>query len=235
MTFAQIRTQFITLSGRSDFEDTAGSQAEFFIKAGYDYLASLLSLPGMYTKRTTTLLSNINTFSSVDDRAIKSVYVIDGDNVVKLNKLTMEEFMQTYGNSTHTNSKGKPIDYTIDMPGPGDSNSLDTTSLRVIVGPRPDKTYMIEYIALPFDRFYDLSGSTQWQETKSNWLATNYPDLVIQAALYKLEVFYRNVEGAKGWLDGITEAVKHIDFDKVETELADVSTMTEQYKLDRSL
>ena len=222
MTFAEIRTEFIKLSGRGDFADAAGSDAEFFIKAGYDYLSSLVPTVNKYGDIVNTQTAGSVTLTLNESRAIKQLYRHDGSLRVKLTKITYEEFLAKFGGN---DSSGVPSYWAPFTKANGNCAKL---------GPKPAADTTITAVTLKYDRFRD-STPADWAETESTWLSINYPDLIIQACLYKLEIFYRNMEGAKGWLEGIKEGIRGIDFDIVETEMSDVSTMTEQYKLDRRL
>ena len=223
MTFADIRTKFIEMSGRGDFPDSAGSKAEFFIKAGYDYLSSLVPRTNWYSEVQHTNGAGKYQIDVSEARAVKTVHWSDNGTYVPLTKITNDEFKALYNDNQTT---GTPVNWS-----PWFSKG-DVEGTGIMIGPMPEGQQDFVIVILPFDRFH---SSTDWAEAGKSWLSNNYPDLIIQAALYKLETFYRNIEGAKGWNEGLKEAVRQIDFDIVEQETAEVSTMTEQYKLDRRL
>jgi len=223
MTFADLRTKFIEISGRGDFEDTSGDRSEFFIKAGYDYLSSLVPVSNMYRYETISNQAGKDALSAPMARAVKSVYWFDGTSYIKLTKLTSDEFVALYQANQEESTPAHWV--------PSFTNSPNGGAV-VQIGAKPIGAQPFRLTILSYDRF---NTGTDWAESGETWLSINYPDLIIQSALYKLEVFYRNMEGAKGWNEGIKEAVKHIDFDIVDQELAEVNTMTEQYKLDRRL
>ncbi|MCK5640919.1 MAG: hypothetical protein KAJ19_08985, partial [Gammaproteobacteria bacterium] len=58
-----------------------------------------------------------------------------------------------------------------------------------------------------------------------NWWGVNYPDLVINAALFKLEAHYRNSEGMNDYLKDITIMVKGLDYDRAEEDSQDYTAM----------
>jgi hypothetical protein len=63
-----------------------------------------------------------------------------------------------------------------------------------------------------------------WTQTKSFWTEV-HPDILLQAALYKLETFYRNSEGAKDWKSSLTIDISDMDKDAAEEEAANISEM----------
>ncbi len=58
-----------------------------------------------------------------------------------------------------------------------------------------------------------------------NFWALNHPDLVVKAALQRLEVDYRNTEGSKDWLNSIMLDLIDLDMEFVEELSADVDVM----------
>jgi hypothetical protein len=82
-----------------------------------------------------------------------------------------------------------------------------------------DKAYLVDITG----KFYsatieeDIDPDTFW--------AVSYPFTLIHAALYKLEISYRNSEGAKDWLNSIMADLKTIDFNKAEQSAYSISEM----------
>ena len=70
----------------------------------------------------------------------------------------------------------------------------DSISLEIL--PRPSREYTLEV----HGNFYSPILDT---DTSSNIWSELYPDTLVKAALYELEVFYRNTEGANDWLNAI--------------------------------
>jgi hypothetical protein len=53
-----------------------------------------------------------------------------------------------------------------------------------------------------------------------------YPDTLLKAALYEVEVFHRNMEGAKGWLEAMTLDTTQFSMDLAEQESTDLTEMS---------
>lgn len=48
-------------------------------------------------------------------------------------------------------------------------------------------------------------------DTSSNYWSNRWPETLLKAAMYELEVFYRNTEGAKDWLDAVMLDLRQIE------------------------
>ena len=226
MDFADIRAKFIDISGRSDFADRAGDGSEFFIKAGHRFLERLISSPRVICDDSVNTVASTDNIITDDYRAIKEVWIKDatlGDNPwVKLDNITYSEYLNIKSDSSDEGLPKYWTQYTTDQ-----QDQTNTEKLGVILHPTPDAVYSVKILAMCSEDFNDYSetGVTYWSEM--------YPELVVLASLYQLEIFYRNTEGAKDWLGAIQLTIKGIDFDNVEQELADVNTMRDSYALAR--
>ena len=67
---------------------------------------------------------------------------------------------------------------------------------------------------------YELDGDTD----ECYW-STEHPDILIHAALHRLEVSYRNTAGANDWLVTVKTDLADLDMDWVEEEIADLDDM----------
>ena len=75
--------------------------------------------------------------------------------------------------------------------------------------PLPDGEYTLNVKG----QFYTpkLTGATD-----INWWSEVYPEVLIQAALYKMEEMYRNTQGANDHLRAIQRVIQGIDFNMAE-------------------
>ena len=226
MTFAQIRAQFITLSGRADFTDSAGDGCEFFIKAGHKLLERMVSSPRAIIEDEVDTVASRRWVLSDSYRAIKEVWVKDstqGDVPwVKLDRITYSDYLNAYNSDTDTNI---PKYWTLYTDDKQDQTYEDKSG--IILFPTPDAVYNLRILGIQSENFngYSESGKTWW--------STQWPELVIYASLYTLETFYRNTEGANDWMNALKTFTKEVDFDNVEQELAEVNAMRDSYSLNR--
>jgi hypothetical protein len=59
----------------------------------------------------------------------------------------------------------------------------------------------------------------------NNWWSRDYPELLVRATLYQLELDYRNTEGAKDWLTSIDTDLRQIDYNIVEEQYEGINQM----------
>ena len=62
-------------------------------------------------------------------------------------------------------------------------------------------------------------------DTDKNYWSVNHPEALFAAASYKLEVSYRNTEGAKDWLAAIDMQLGELGKDFVEQQASGVTQM----------
>lgn len=67
---------------------------------------------------------------------------------------------------------------------------------------------------------YELEGDSD----ECYWSA-EHPDLLIFAALQRLEVSYRNTAGANDWLEAVRSDLINLDMELVEEDVADLDVM----------
>ena len=88
----------------------------------------------------------------------------------------------------------------------------------LVIMPPPDVIYTIETIG------YFLSKRLVVDADISFW-SVGYPEILVFAALYALELFYRNNAGANEWLSKIDIALRGIDRNMVEQEITECTFM----------
>ena len=62
-------------------------------------------------------------------------------------------------------------------------------------------------------------------DTDENYWSIEHPMLLLYAALYEMEVSYRNTEGAKDWDLALSRELADLDKDTVEEEVHDADFM----------
>ena len=223
MNLEELRALFITRSGRFDLVDEDGkdSGANFFIQAG----TRVLDRMSQHLKSTATAFGavEIGAFKHVFTRcrAIKEVWISDTSTRTKLELCSPTEFYQYFNGIKNNLDVGRPAYYTPINLRATDIKAFeslgqflqyvrpdDDTYNGIVFNPA-DGNYVIEIIGLFSSR--ELSC-----DLDENFWSVNFPDLLIMAALYKLEVFHRNTAGANDWLAGITSELTMIEMDMVE-------------------
>lgn len=232
MNLLSVRQKFITLSGRYDLATTVGADAhdtdagaDFFINAGMKFLDRKFQSKkseGMIYKG---VAANAWYITFQNCMAVSEVWCNDDEDRWKLTKYSLEMLKKNYAELASVVDTGSPLFYA-----PLSIRSIDTTDMNslgtflnyvktddygtydcVAFFPPADGSYVIEVIG----KFYTAEMTVN---TVQNYWTTMAPDTLLKAALYQLEVFYRNTEGANDWLKAIEREGMDIEFDLVEQE-----------------
>jgi len=251
MDYKDLRQKFVELSGRYDLIKANGtdSGADFFINSGQKMLDRMQDTGKAQARLTRTLAANTVVVYTVGLRAIKSVWVSNADGMTQLEKTSIENLRGYYGKKLSDITAGTPANYApaVLRPYPDTTVAADVAGLYdiedlilyvaagatghwsyngIIIAPPPSTVYTLSLWGLFYSPTLSatLSGST-WTQTKSFW-SEEHPDILLIASLYKLEVFYRNSEGAKDWENALNKDMTGIDFGFVEEDVSgDVSEM----------
>lgn len=246
MEYKDIRKKFVELSGRYDLvnPDWSDNGADFFFEAGQKFLDMMQDTKKMQAKNIqqiaagTTIVKITGLRSIIEVRAGNTT-----DGLYKLDRATLAQLKDYYEKQLSSVDQGPPlyfapasfrpfVDTTLAITWASFYDSTDLvlgdthyTYEGIIIMPPPDDTYYVSIYGL----FYSptltatISAGT-WTQTKSYWSEV-HPALLIQAALYQLEVFYRNTEGAKDWRAAIGETITQMDMDAAHGESIDISQM----------
>lgn len=239
MDYKDIRLKFAEISGRYDlitatYEDNG---ADFFLNAGQKFLDRMLDTGKMVARYPVILASGEYIAKSVGIRSIKEVWVADSDGKTKLIPSTLSELKGEYDEEFSAVTQGTPAYYAPATlrPYPDTLNSVTGmynvsdlilnsagshfTYNGVVVMPPCDGSYTIEIVGLFYSPTLSatLSGAT-WTQTKSYWTEV-MPEVLIEAAIYKLQAMYHNTGGAVDYKALVLEDVSGLDHDAVEEDL----------------
>lgn len=248
MNYWQIRKLFAERSGRYDLvnADWTDNGADFFINAGQRWLDRMAETGKMVGKNAQLPASGTIKIQYTGLRAVKEVWAgKSSEGLIKLEKKPLADLKSYYEKQLGSVDVGQPLYYApfYFRPIPDTQTSAGWASYYdvddlilddahytyggVIISPPTDGTYYISLVG----KFYSptlsatFNASTEvWTETKSFWTEV-HPDVLLQAALFKLEVFYRNTEGAKDWKNALDLDLLGFDRDLAEEELADICEM----------
>lgn len=243
MDYKDVRTKFAELSGRYDlilptYEDNG---ADFFINAGQKWLDRLLDTGKMWARYPVIMTVGQYIAKTVGLRAIKEVWIADSDGYKYQLEPTSTKLMREYYDEEATTlTTGTPEYYcpAVFRPYPDTLNSttgmVDVADLLLYDATAPAKHFNYDGVIImpPVDGTYTLSiwglfysptltatlSAGTWTQVKSFWTEV-HPETLIAAALFKLESFYRNTEGAKDYKGAVMEDVTGLDFDSVEQDL----------------
>uniref|UniRef100_A0A6M3J930 Uncharacterized protein n=1 Tax=viral metagenome TaxID=1070528 RepID=A0A6M3J930_9ZZZZ len=239
MNLLEVRTKLVELSGRydlvTDVTSYADNGADFFIKAGQDYL----DRSGTFSKSVSKVYNDIaaSAFYTLMQRAraVQEVWVSNAEGKYKLEKRDLAAIKAYYSDPIADIDTGRPLFYspaairtvprtddeiTIDsFYGTAYTYAADDFSYDAIVHyPPADEAYQIEVWGLFYSAELTLDASESWWTIK-------HPATLIKAALREIEVFYRNTEGVKDWGLAVGEDTVGIDKDLVEQDISEINQM----------
>lgn len=231
MDLLDVRQQFISLSGRYDLASTSvlthdtDAGADFFINSGQRFLDRRYRTKKSEARHFKSVAVSSYYLTFANCMAISEVWCNDSEDRWKLTKYPLEIIKKNYAELVSSMDTGEPLFYTpisLRTVLATDMNSLGTflnyvksdddgTYNGILFAPPTDGTYVIEVVG----RFYTEELSDNDDE---NYWTTVAPDTLIKAALYQLEVSYRNTEGANDWLAAIEREGSELEKDLVEEE-----------------
>ena len=211
MSLLDIRRQFIEDSGRHDLVVDlvayVDQGANRFIRAGQRFLDGRLSSGAVRSvKETFTLVAGEGSiadpfFASV--KAVTKALLYDSDGYVrtlsKKESATDQQFI------------------TAEM-------QIESVPQYFVFGIRDETLYLAPSASRDLTLHIETVqySDALTDNTDENWWTRNYPDVLTKAALYWLEVTYRNREGAADWLSSLEQDIFNIEASFVEQEMADV-------------
>ncbi|MCP3684329.1 MAG: hypothetical protein GY861_16750 [bacterium] len=239
MNLLQLRTKFIELSGRYDLivdaVDFVDNGADFYINAGMNMLDRMVKVPESRAKLYYPLaVGNYSLTFQHNCRLITDVWVNNTENRWKLEKVSLSELKAFYNEIAGDVDNGMPRYFAL-----AELRALETTDKStlgtfidktwaetdsnydyrgIIIAPPPDKAYTVEVNGL----FKQVELSSDSDE---NYWLLQEADLLLRAALYKLEVMSRGTENAKNWLSAIRDDVREINYDLIEEESHDIDQL----------
>jgi len=234
MDLHDIRTKFCQLSGRYDLATTGveafdtDNGADYYINAGMRFLDRRFFTHKSVGHIYEEIAADAFYVTFQNCISINEVWCTDDEDRWKLAKYSLKKIKESYSTVRSDIDTGAPLYYSpinVRAVDGTDFESLgefldyvktddDGTYSGIIIAPPADEAYNIEIIG----RFYhtDLSNNTD-----ENFWTNRAPDTLVKAALYQLEVAYRNTEGAKDWLAAINLEGIDLEMNVVEQDVQD--------------
>jgi hypothetical protein len=215
----EIRQQFIRLSGRYDLATTTADPfdtdngANWFINAGVRWL-DLQQEHLLSTQEFQLAMSSGDWEIDMQYlRAPLAVYYTDADSEThRLKERSFDWIIANYPELGDT-TVGTPRYWAsfIATRAPTQVGSgLTVTQKRVVIMPPTNA----DITAKVYGRFHQLKLS---DNDDTNFWTTEYPDVLVLAALMSLESFYRNTQGVSDYRNAILSILVGIDRDTAES------------------
>jgi hypothetical protein len=251
-TLVGIREQFARQSGRHDLVTNfaAGTYtdngANFFINAGQRMLDRKAGFLKSYSWYKDDIAADSYKVEFPNCQSIKEVYLANADGRTRLIKKTLRWIRDNYPSPIADLDSGTSAYYCPLVIGLEPSQSALTASgvgiyttqftydyeeLMFKSGTTEHWNYNGILIMPPTEdamtvsilgRFKSKDMST---DTDQTWWTEQHPDLLILAAMWSLEGFYRNTEGQRDYMNMIVDGLNDLDKDMVEEEVQDADEM----------
>lgn len=247
MEYYLLRKKFCELSGRYDLinADLTDNGADFYINAGQTHLDRLQNTGTMQAKSVQLVSAGTIKVYCAGLRAVHRVWIgTTSIGLTELLKVDLAWLKEEYAEQLSSIDQGQPYYYapavfrpfpdsstTVSLSGYYDIDDLilhgtvpnHYTYSGIVIMPPPDGSYYVSILGTFYSPTLSatLSGAT-WTQTKSFWSEV-HPDILITAALYKLETFYRNTEGAKDWKNALMIDIGDLDKDAADQESTQIN------------
>ncbi len=214
MNLLAVRKDFVKKSGFRDLIKSGGADngANTFIQSGGRLLDTLQPNPACVRSHLVDLAQDDYQVTFSDCRVIDSVWVIDEDGARdnQITRKTIGELRKLYPGPFADIDTGIPLYYA---PLVGVEPSMQTAVagdysadfLDLLFG----KAYAVTGIIImpPANQVYTMEVHGRWFTKKlevdgdESWWSINRPELLVLAAMCVREMFFRNTEGVRGYLD----------------------------------
>jgi len=226
MDLKEIRKKFVELSGRydlvvdtTDYEDAG---ADFYIREGSKFLDRRAEI----TESEAIKFKNVSegdfyvTFDLC--RTIHEVWFYDAGERGQLKDATRKELLTKFPKLLSTMETGVPAMYLPINVRIADGSDTPPIGFLEYVDIEGEELTGIIFPPLDRDGIMSIVGKFYSAELVSNastnYWSSNHSMLLVWAALYHVEISYRNTEGAKDWLSAITLHLDDLFKDRVEQE-----------------
>lgn len=207
MILEEVREAFLEATGRYDLSEGRKPDADFFINAGKRWLDRRLDFQGNAAEILLSISQGDVGLEIEDHRAVKEVGVRD-ERWNFLEKKMWRE-LKAIVPTASTSKRSQPRYYA-----PGALKRGEKVGgKKILLWPPADKQYDVLVKALL------ESVSLEKNEDKNVW-SVRYPDILIQAAAMKAEVFQRNSRGVSDMRQQLLDDLRGIDHDVVEEQIA---------------
>ena len=237
-TLMAIRAEVAKKSGRYDLvldadgDDWSDNGLDVYINAGLKLLDGMLPHFRLKGRHLVEVVAGTRIITLTYIRSVDDVWLIDpasDDSWTPLEVVELEEFLVHHWEGDI--EQGTPAYWTTTVAGLSteqrefetadlaDFDSVDDIHvlhpygrMKILLSPPADTTYTIQV----FGNFYSpvLSGDDDF----CFW-TKQHSDFVVLAALYELEVAYRNTTGANDWYAALSRKVLFLQKDEIEREM----------------
>lgn len=210
MTLTELITELKKSSGNTGLST---DRAVYFLNAALRFLQGQLSLQERLVYKDSTLAVGSYTISLPEVQAIEKVYFYDTaeEAYAEIPYVTYKDMVSLYAAMENTDT-GTPSCWSYN-PDTAVSGQSWGAIPQIIMMPPTDTAYTIRILYRASETPFSSASLTA-----TNGWAYLYPDLLILAALYQIDLHYGFSERASAYLSGIQAGLDSIDKNKVRRE-----------------
>lgn len=229
MNLLEVRNKFVELSGRHDLVvDTVDAGANFFLQAGQNMIERLVGDLPESEGRLWTTISSGEYFVNFQQRCrmIFEVWANNSTARIPVVKKSWKDLKDLYNSPLSDITSKYPLYYC-----PAKLREIDATDQNatgvffnntlavsadfrgIVIMPPADVDYDIEI----FGKF--LQNELLLNTDENFWTIT-YPEILIRAAMYQMELSYRGRQAVGRLLESLMMEISEIDKDSVEESSA---------------
>ena len=226
MTMLLVKKKFVDLSGRTDlvvdttdYVDAGNIGTKFFIQAATRMLDQMQDTPHSTAELAKTLTVGDSTWEVSNLRSIESFWINDTSDTGwnSVTKKSLKWIRNKFSEPVADITNGVPQYWAPDV-------------IRVPVTEGKESVRGIIFMPPTDDTYSARLDGKYWSKVLSadadiNYWSEEHEDILIAAAMYKLEEFYRNTEGMRDWMEAITRDLRGIDIDLAFEESAEITSM----------
>lgn len=234
MNLIELRTEFQAISGRLDLSTADLSK---YINQGIKFLDEVSGIIDFPKRHFIKVNSGTNTVVlPASFRSLNSAYGITTEIQRRLLKAELSELRPLFNIVPGDTTEDIPVYYAPISILSAENITLDQSSYysnwsNFQVNENYDFDGLLLYPQANVDFTLEITGnfySPKLTETRSNnYWSVKHSDLVISAAMYKLDTQYRNVMGAESALKTLMVEVRELYFDRIEFETNDKNLIME--------
>lgn len=233
MNLAEIRNLFIMRSGRYDLinEDGSDNGADFFIQCGSRFLDRRSNIKNMQQSTSLFQVDKTGKFIIEDCWHISEIYRLSANEHYKLQEVKSRHAPQCLFRGTQDSK------YYLKLPHRYNPNlrvtpasSLAVPASAFVGADLSYNAFIVEVLPHPYESITIEVVGNFYSSPLKNDLSQNlwselYPDTLLKASLYQLEIFYRNTEGANDWLVSIQLDLADIEQLEIQSDIQNKDEM----------
>jgi len=226
-TLAQVRTELVTITGRSDFTATPAN-GTLMINKAQRWMEEKILHPLTKRRSLDTLAIGTKVIAYEKIRSILEIHMHKNSDGTK-HTLKRKSFDEIYTGYSDATSNGTPKYYAIGVASPSPDDETNQTTgeggddmlaadwfakTQILLDVPVDVAYTAHTLA------YFYSNELSSDSDVSIW-TLNYPHQLVLATIHQIDLQYRNEDGVAESFTAARDAMREIEKDVIQMEMDD--------------